>query len=269
MQLQPKDFERIKTHMLRLYGINLEKKEALVISRLSQLALNAGFHTFSDYVDAAFKNTVLMQQMVTKLTTNYTYFMREEKHYHFLTETALPELAQTNPRCRNLKVWSAGCSSGDEAYTTAVVMHEWLGQHWKECDFNVVGSDISHDMLVFARRGIYTEDALKGMPELWRNRYFAPAEPGTRSVSPELSRRVRFQELNLMQPFPSAFQNFNIIFCRNVMIYFTMERKVELLRRFYDALAPGGYLFIGTSETMPPEKPPFRYLSPAIYQKER
>lgn len=254
--------------MLRLYGINLEKKEALIISRLSQLAVNAGFQTFSDYVDAVFANNALMQQMVTKLTTNYTYFMREEKHYNFLAETALPELSKTYPRCQNLKVWSAGCSSGDEAYTGAVVMREWLGQHWKSCDFNVIGSDISHDMLTFARRGVYTEDTLKGLPEAWRNRYFKPEEPGKRIVSPELSQKVRFQELNLMQPFPVGFQNFHIIFCRNVMIYFKMERKIELLRRFYDALLPGGYLFIGTSETMPAEKPPFRYLSPAIYQKE-
>lgn len=269
MNISDSDFEQVRAFMLKQYGINLEKKRSLIEGRLSQLVEENGCDSFRDYVSAAMTNPKLQQQMVTRLTTNYTYFQREEVHFNYMVKEAVPAMLADNPHKRSLKLWSAGCSSGDEPYTISIFLREMMAAGSPISMYSIQATDISDDMLQHAQQGCYTEDNLKTLSPALRAKYLTPAGEGEWKLSPLVAAPIRFSKLNLMQPFPIGFQRFDIIFCRNVMIYFTQETRKELTQKFYDALNPGGYLFIGLSENIPGAKVGFQMMRPSVFQKAR
>lgn len=239
------------------------------MGRLSNTIITMGYSSFTEYIDhvTSSKNPADLEVMLNKLTTNYTYFMREEAHFNFFRDTILPYLLSTKKN-KVLSIWSAGCSSGEEPYTISMLLKESLGAQAALWDTRVLATDISQNALNAAKQAVYDEESLKNLSPSWKSKYFVKtAEPGIYSVSPAIKSNVIFQTFNLMDPIRFRLK-FDVIFCRNVMIYFDQNTKDGLIQRFYDAAAPGGYLLIGHSETINKEKTPFKYIMPATYRKE-
>lgn len=255
--------------MLQNYGINLEGKMSLIEGRLHSILAKRGFGSFSAFIEYVEndKTGEAVTLLVSKLTTNYTYFMREDQHYNYMTATALPELEKT-VKNKDLRIWSAGCSSGEEPYTTAMVLSEYFGLKRHEWELTVLATDISQKVLGEAKRGIYTADKLSHLSESMKRKYFVQLSAEEYRISDEIKNGVHFGVFNLMDPLPFK-RKFHIIFCRNVMIYFNGKTREALAERYYDAIEPGGYLFIGLSETLSNLKTRFTYVKPAIYRKER
>jgi len=270
MALEEHDFQRLKAYMQQHFGINLENKQTLVEGRLVNVIAQAGYSSFHEYVEAALSDQTgsMISLLTTRLTTNYSYFMREDKHYQYLSQTVLPEWT-AKISDRDLRIWSAGCSSGEEAYTAAMVLHEYFGSMKAGWDTKILATDISERVLHEAQVAVYPAQRLERMPELWRSRYFTKEGPDSYRVRPEIQREVVFAHYNLMDSFSRFRKRFHVIFCRNVMIYFDNPTKIELARKFCDALEVGGYLFIGLSETISGMEPRLRQVSSAIYRRER
>jgi chemotaxis protein methyltransferase CheR len=268
LKLEESDFVRIKDYILLNYGINLTKKATLIEGRLAQHVLSLGFSSFHDYTNAVFQKPDLVQQMVVRLTTNFTYFMREPIHYEFLSKKVLPEFAQQPGYSRGLKIWSAGCSTGDEAYTASITIHEFMSKQGKPVPYTIHATDIDDDVMAAAKQGTYNAENIKGLDERTRKQYFKPLDNEKFQIVPEITKHVTFSKLNLMKPFPAGFSGFHIIFCRNVMIYFTPETKKMVIQKFYDALAPGGYLILGLSEIISSPTAGLKNMKSSIYQKE-
>lgn len=269
LTLSQQDFTRLVQFVKQNYGIDLSKKMQLIMGRLSNTIISLGYSSFSDYIDHVIskKNPADLEVMLNKLTTNYTYFMREEAHFKFLQNTILPYLLSTKKN-KVLSIWSAGCSSGEEPYTISMILKETLGAQAALWDTRVLATDISQNALKAAKEAVYDEESLKNLSPSWKSRYFVKtAEKGVFSVAPAIKSNVIFQTFNLMDPIRFRLK-FDVIFCRNVMIYFDQGTKDSLIQRFYDATAPGGYLLIGHSETINKEKTPYKYLMPATYRKE-
>lgn len=269
MTIEEKDFQRIKAYMKEHFGINLEKKQTLVEGRLVNVITQAGYTNFHDYIDAAIndKTGKMISLLTTRLTTNYSYFMREDAHYKFLADVALPEW--TNKiRDKDLRIWSAGCSSGEEAYTMAMVISEHFGLNKSGWDTKILATDISDRVLEEAKAATYPGPRLEKMPESWKRKFFASAGDDNFKVKPVITDEVVFANFNLMEPFNRFKRKFHVIFCRNVMIYFDNPTKARLATKFCDALEVGGYLFVGLSETIAGMEPRFKQLPSAIYRRE-
>lgn len=270
LTLSQEDFQRLVYFVKSNYGIDLSKKMQLIMGRLSNTILSMGFHSFTEYIDHILsgKNPADLEVMLNRLTTNYTYFMREESHFQFFEDTILPYLLNTK-KDRILSIWSAGCASGEEPYTISMLIKEALGRQAALWDTRVLATDISQNALRAAKEAVYDEAALKNLPPSWQAKYFAKTDrEGLFTVAPSIKSNVIFQTFNLMDPIRFRLK-FDVIFCRNVMIYFDQNTKDGLIQRFYDATAAGGYLLIGHSETINKEKTPYKYLMPATYRKDK
>jgi len=268
MHIDDQDFFRLRDYIKTNFGVNLEKKRTLIEGRLSNFILHEGFESFHDYIEDVFKDRsgAKINTLMTKLTTNYTYFMREETHYRFMEEVALPYWTSVI-RDRDLRIWSAGCASGEEAYTTVMVLHEWFGPKKREWDTTVLATDISLKVLEMAKHGVYPEEHFDHLPKTWRDKYFTKIGDESYRIKDALAKEVVFNQFNLMGEFSRFRKKFHIIFCRNVMIYFDTPTKAALAKRFHDALEVGGYLFIGLSETLSGISGNFQQIAPAIYRR--
>ena len=267
LTLTDQDFQRLYRYIKQHYGIDLSKKKQLIVSRLSHTLSAQGYPDFSSYVDDILsgRDPDMVTAMLNKLTTNYTYFMREEAHFKLFSETILPYLEQTK-KDKVLSIWSAGCSSGEEPYTISIILKEYFANKpgW---DTRVLATDISQNVLRSAVNAVYDEDSLKELSPAWKKKYFRPGEaPGTYHVTQDLRNNVIFRTFNLMDPIKFRLK-FDVIFCRNVMIYFDQETKEALVKRFFDATNDGGYLLIGHSEGLNKATTPYKYLKPATYRK--
>lgn len=268
LKINDKEFERLVTYMRDNYGINLTHKRALVEGRLSNSLVELGYSNYNDYMDMCFADVTgkEIDKLIIKLTTNHTYFMREPEHYSFLTSTVLPFIKEVN-KTKSMRIWSAGCSSGEEAYTTAMHISEYLGAEKKDWDTRILATDISLKILSSAQEGVYAASGMQDLPDAWKTKYFDKCEDDKYKVKKALRDEVIFRTFNLMEDIPFKKAPFDLIFCRNVMIYFEMETKIELVKRFYDVLRPGGYLFIGHAESIPRDTTNYEYIKPAIYRK--
>jgi chemotaxis protein methyltransferase CheR len=268
MKIGEQDFKRLKEYMLKNYGLNFENKMTLIEGRLSNLISKMGFNDFHEYVESVLREPTeeKLSTLVSKLTTNYTLFMREPQQYEFLSDTILPELSDRFRR-GELRVWSAGCSSGEEPFTIAITLKKYFKANSRAFGASILATDISDNVLTHARSGKYAETQLKELDPDTRLTYFKKLDGDMYQVSDELRRMIRFEKFNLMHPFANPYQKYHIIFCRNVMIYFKNETKQELVRKFFDKLEPGGYFFVGLSETLHNIETRFEYVRPAIYRK--
>lgn len=260
------DFHRLVQFLQENYGIDLSKKRQLISSRLSNALKERGYQDFKSFLEHLFrtKDPADLELILDKLTTNYTFFLREKDHFTYFQEHILPELAEKHRQHKVLSIWSAGCSSGEEPYTLSIYLKEFFGPHASQWDTRILATDISHQALAKAQAGIYQVPA--DMPEAWLKRYFTPVNGSSQyAVSPEIKRNVIFRPFNLMDPIRFRLK-FDVIFCRNVMIYFNQETRDGLVRRFYDAMNPGGYFFISHSESLN-QNPLFQPVAPAIYRK--
>lgn len=266
LDMTDEDFNRLSRYIKAQYGINLTQKRQLVTSRLASLLSEKGYTSYTPFVNELLekKEAATMELVLNRLTTNYTFFMREQEHYNFFEKTALPELTHRHQRDKVLAIWSAGCSSGEEPYNISMYIKDFLGAQADQWDTRVLATDISQRALTAARRGIY--ELPETIPESWRRRYFVKEKGSEQyAVAPAIRDNVIFQTFNLMDPIRFRLK-FDVIFCRNVMIYFDQPTKEALVRRFYEATAPGGYLMIGHSESLD-KNTPYRAVAPSTFQK--
>ncbi|MBR5509191.1 MAG: protein-glutamate O-methyltransferase CheR [Lachnospiraceae bacterium] len=268
LNLTDADFHRLYTYIQKNYGIDLSKKKKLIVSRLSNELSKKGYRDFAPYVDTIVsgKDPISTTAMLNKLTTNYTYFLREESHFDFMMSTVLPAITRKHEKDKTLAIWSAGCSSGEEPYTISMYLMEYFGSRASQWDTRILATDISQQILNTAMNPAYTDAELAQVPPAWRKKYFVKQSSTIYTVAPKIRENVIFQTFNLMDPIRFRKQ-FDLIFCRNVMIYFDQPTKSALAQRFYDATVPGGYLFIGHSEGLNKESNPYQYIKPSIYQK--
>lgn len=267
IHITDKEFITLTKYVKTKYGIDLTKKRVLIEGRLTQELHRRGFTTFQQYIDVVFQDQsgTEIVNMLNKLTTNLSYFMRENEHFNYLFNQVLPYFERTR-RNHSLHIWSAGCSTGQEAYNIEMVIDEYFGDRKSEWDTTMLATDISMRVLTKAQKGIYTADELKDLPAKWRQKYLRPLPDGTFQICDQIRKQVIFRPGNLMEQFHFK-KPFDLIFCRNVMIYFDNETKAALVNKFYDWTAPGGYLFIGHSESINGTGSRYSYIQPAIYQR--
>jgi len=266
IKINDNDFNRLEEFIHRGFGINLENKKNLIEGRLGKTILDMGFSNFTEYVDylLSSKSPEALETLINKVTTNHTYFMRENSHFEFFQNNVLPEI-EKNSKTRSPGIWSAACSTGEEPYTMSIILLEYFKNKPQSWDTRILATDISRRVLSIAKTGAYSEESLKEIPEGWKNQYFTRTDGGYK-VRKQVMDNVVFREFNLMDPIKFK-TNFDCIFCRNVMIYFDQQTKDALIQRFYNVLNPGGYLLIGHSETLNKATSPFKYLMPATYRK--
>jgi chemotaxis protein methyltransferase CheR len=249
------------------YGIDLSKKKQLIEGRLSNMVESKGMKSFSEYIHSIKRNDKdEISMLINKLTTNYTYFYREENHFKYLREVILPFEEQTN-KSKTISIWSAGCSSGEEPYTLAMIINDYFKLKRLTWRVEILATDISQNVLDKAREAVYTEDCIKNLPQLYKTRFFKKIEEKKYEVIPEIKNQITFKTFNLMKPIVEK-NKYNVIFCRNVMIYFNAATKIELVNKFYQANQTGGYLMIGHAETIQRGQSNYKYICPAIYKKE-
>ncbi|MEM1485281.1 protein-glutamate O-methyltransferase CheR [Oscillospiraceae bacterium PP1C4] len=267
IKLTDEEFTALMTFVKKDYGINLMKKRVLIEGRLSNMLRERGLTSFQQYMDILFKDRTGTEvtNLLNKLTTNHSYFMRESEHFNYMVSHVLPYLEKNRPN-HDLRIWSAGCSAGQEAYTMAMAIDEYFGMQKNLWDTTILATDISNNILDKAKLAIFAADNIKDIPESWRKKYFTPLSDGNYQVCDKIRKQVVFKPHNLMEPF-SFKKPFDLIFCRNVMIYFDAQTKESLVNKFYDSTAVGGYLFIGHSEVINRETMKYTYIKPAIYQK--
>lgn len=243
----------------------------MVVGRLQKLLLAKGFKSFKDYYEYVVADTTgrALLEMIDRISTNHTYFFREKVHFEFLTDKVLPALAQ-KLACQGageIRIWCAGCSSGEEPYSAAMAFNEWKSSSGANVGAAILATDISTSALEKARSGIYQEESMQGVPAPYRLRYFVPRGGGRWQVVDEIREMVLFRRLNLMRTEYPFRRKFHVIFCRNVMIYFDLPTQRALVERFYRYTETGGYLFVGHSETLGRFGGPFVYVKPSIYRK--
>jgi len=271
MKISDSEFELIRTLVYERLGINLtEAKKSLVVGRLQKTIRSLGFSSFRQYYDHlnADRTGTALDALVNRITTNHTFFNRESNHFAFFSTKVLPEISQRLrlQNSRDLRLWSAGCSSGEEPYMLAMLMLEFFGSEYGLWDAGVLATDISARVLDKAITGIYSDENVGHVPA-FAKRYFTKLGTDSWAVTETVKREVTFRRFNLMNelfPFKRAF---HIIFCRNVMIYFDQPTRAGLIRRFHDNLMPGGYFFIGHSESLGREQALFDYVMPAVYRR--
>lgn len=262
------EFLRIAGYMKQRYGIDLGQKKVIMNGRLENHIKSGGWGSFHAFMNDLEKDSSgrLEKELVNLLTTNHTYFMREFEHFEFFKSVVLPELRQKEQNTKDLRIWCGAASTGEEPYMIAMVLKDFFGLDASSWDTKVLATDISTKVLQQAVTGIYNEEQLKSIPDQWKRHFFKKTPDGMFKVKDELKQEVIFRQFNLMSPFPFK-KRMHTIFLRNVMIYFDENTKNELLQKVYDFLEPGGYLFIGMTETLDRGQVPFELVQPSIFRK--
>lgn len=247
------DYQIIRNFLSQSCGIVLGKdKEYLAISRLTGLLAKFNFASFTELSSVIQSNGLIAEKVkvaiVDAMTTNETFWFRDDMQFLELKETIFPELFVK--KTTDIKVWSAACSSGQEPYSISMCYEDVAALKGIRQTLQIIGTDISETILLEAKKAIYSQMALsRGLNIQATNRFFQQVQNGYQ-LNNSVTRKVRFQQLNLLKPF-SALGQFDIIFCRNVLIYFSEEVKTDILTRMVNSLVPGGYIFLSSTESMP------------------
>ncbi len=253
MDISAQDYQAICDFLVENSGIDLGKnKQYLVQSRLSPVLKKFDLASFSELVQGLSSLKPMSQQLkvavVDAMTTNETFWFRDSVQFSVLQDYVLPELLERKQG--SVKIWSAACSTGQEPYSISMCVERVIQKLGKPKNVQIIGTDISEAVLVQARQAVYSELAIsRGLDHYFKAHYFSPVADGYR-LNPEITNRVKFQPFNLLKPF-SVLGRFDVIFCRNVLIYFPEPIKVDILRRMADALEPGGTIFLSSTEAMP------------------
>lgn len=265
----------IRDLIYRETRINLgDSKRELVTARLGKRLRATGLHSFEAYCKALKADPASgeLYHLIDAISTNHTFFFREANHFAFLEQVILPqfERGELGPSS-TLRAWSCACSTGEEPYSVAIALEEFFAtrpaKRWQlEC------SDISTRVLGFAEKGVYPKDRLQQVKTDWRRKHFQKGErqmEGFYRIHPRIKQRMRFHRINLFQERYPWSEPFQIIFCRNVMIYFDRQTQEALVNRLARHLAPGGYLLIGHAESLAGVRHPYQTIRPAVYRLAR
>ena len=262
------DFNRVKAIVYNYAGIDLnESKKNLVYNRLSKRIRFLSMQTFSEYLDfVEAQGEAEFVHLINAITTNLTFFFRENHHFEYLINTVIPGLVSQNAAKKKIRVWSAGCSTGEEPYSIAIALKEAVPTGW---DAKVIATDLDSNVVNTGQRGVYKNDRLKGVSEERKKRWFlkgSGSQEGYVKVKPELQDIIEFGQLNLMDEWPLK-DAIDVIFCRNVVIYFDKPTQSKLFNRYADRLPNNGHLFIGHSESLYKVCDRFELLGQTIYKK--
>jgi len=262
------DFRRVQKVIGEYAGINLsEAKKSLVYNRLTKRLRGfemRSFREYLDYVDDHIEEE--FSHFVNAITTNLTFFFREEHHFDFLRDQELPRLLERNKASKRIRIWSAGCSTGEEPYSLAITVKENIPRGW---DVKILATDLDFNVVNHGKEGVYEERRVEGMTKKRLNRWFRKGSgenEGKVRVVDELKELVTFKQLNLMHDWPMR-GPFDLIFCRNVMIYFAKDTQKRLTDRYAKILADDGHLVIGHSESLFKVSDHFNLIGKTIYQK--
>lgn len=272
IHLTDKEFDEIRAIVYSRFGIALgEQKRSLVIGRLRKLALQKGFSSFAELVDFIKKDAsgLSLQEMIDRISTNHTFFFREPQHFTMLSQRVFPEIVEKLKKSgsKDLRIRCAASSTGEEPYSILMTLMEFMGKDYPLWQAGLLATDVSSRVIEIARRGIYTTDQVQNIPEKQRNCYFNRLDQDNWQFKNESRKEITFRLFNLMNPVFPFRKPFHIIFCRNVMIYFDTPTRNELINKLFQITAPGGYLFIGHSESIRGSDCPFEYVQPAVFRK--
>lgn len=272
-KLSDEEFRKLSEFIFNGYGIKMpDIKRIMLQSRLQKRLKELNMSSFQEYVQYVFSeegqaNEVI--HMIDVVSTNKTDFFREPIHFEFLTNTALPELVEETPLHKTIKIWSAGCSSGEEPYTIAMVLSEFkeLRPYF---DFKILGTDISSRILRTAVDAIYKEVRVEGIPLNLKRKYLLRSKDRTNPtvrITQELRQRVFFERLNFMDNSYNVADQFDVIFCRNVLIYFDRQTQERVINKLCSKLRSGGFFFLGHSESITSLNVPLTQIKPTIFRR--
>jgi chemotaxis protein methyltransferase CheR len=275
-ELSPANFKKLSQAIYKACGINLpDSKRILVEGRIKKRIRKTNHQDFDDYFNYLFSTDGLKIELVPLidvLTTNKTDFFRESAHFDFLVRTAFPAILKANGESvikKKIKVWSAGCSTGEEPYTLAIVLNEYFQDDVVK-PFSIYASDISTEVLQKAKLGVYGLDEIDVVPLHLKKKYFLKSKNNSENivrVVPELRSQIEFTRINLIDGHYNVPEEMDIIFCRNVLIYFDKQTQEQVINKLCRYLKPGGYLLLGHSETITGLKVPLRRAASTVYQK--
>ncbi len=272
-QLNDKEFEKLSTFIYSNFGIKMPKEKRIMLqSRLQKRLKALQMTSFSEYIEYVFRkqgNAEEIIYMIDEVSTNKTDFFREPVHFDFITNIVLPEIFSKDGRYKKIKVWSAGCSTGEEVYTLAITFAE-AKQNYPGIDFEILGTDISNKVLYHAAQGIYKDDRIFNVPFEIKKKYFLKSKDTQKKlvrVIPSLRNKTRFGRLNFMDASYGLNDNFDIIFCRNVLIYFDRITQEKVINKLCRHLNTDGYFFLGHSESITNINVPLKQIKPTFFRK--
>ncbi len=272
-KLSKSDFERLRQLIYEQSGINLNAdKRTMLELRIKRRLRSLNHGSFEEYCHYLFGAQGLRQEIVHLIdvvSTNKTDFFREPEHFDFLMQKAVPELVARSSNGRPWLVWSAGCATGEEPYTLAMLLQAWSEEH-PGFRFKVLATDISTTVLAKAEKGIFSQEVVRPVPVAMQKKYFLRSRDRSSNlmrVVPELRRQVEFRRLNFMDADFGLSEKMEAIFCRNVMIYFDRSTQERIVQKLARHLLPGGYLFVGHSETLHDLDVPLTAVAPALYRR--
>lgn len=272
-QLTQDEFDKLSRFIYKESGIKMPPvKRVMLQSRLQKRLRELSMTTFKEYCDYVFSKEGFNNEIIHMLdvvSTNKTDFFREPVHFDFLTDHVLPEFIEKQQGSKHLKVWSAGCSSGEEPYTIAIVLANFAEKH-PSFDFSIIGTDISTQILQKAVDGVYKEDRVSIVPLETKRKYFLRSKDRanpTVKVAPNIRKKVRFGRLNFMDNSYDIPETFDVVFCRNVLIYFDRETQERVIDKLCTKLRSGGYFFLGHSESIMNMNLPLKQIKPTIFQR--
>lgn len=263
------EFRRISMYLKDRYGIDMTHKKEIMDGRLSNMIRIRGFDNYDAYMNTLMQDPSgeMEKELVNLLSTNHTYFMREFEHFEYMKKVVLPYLRKREENIQDLRIWCGAASSGEEPYTLAMLLVDFFGLEHDKWDTTVLATDISTGVLQTAVRGVYKKEQIAELPDNWKRRFFRSVGEGEYfAITDELKNEVLFRQFNLMDDFPFR-KKLHVIFLRNVMIYFDRPTKQNLIKKLYDVLEPGGYLFVGRTETIEKGNVPFELVEPSIFRK--
>ena len=261
--LTKEQYRRIQDWLYQVSGIDLKiGKENLVKNRLAKRIRTLGLSDFDAYIRYVEqdKSRKELLTLIDSMTTNKTSFFRERVHFDYIANHLIPDWSQR----RDIRIWSAGCSSGEEPYSLSMLLFD---KYAAASSTRILATDISDSILEQARTGIYRADQVVDLPTHYKTAYMQKKNGEHYSVKPDVRSTIRFANLNLMANWPMK-GPFDLILCRNVMIYFDRQTQERLINRYYELLRPGGHLFIGHSESLASVNHPFSYCQPAVYKRD-
>jgi len=264
-----RDFDYLRKLSNERTGIVVsDDKYDMFYSRLSRRVRKLGLRNFSEYCDLIRneERDEEVLELVNAITTNLTAFFRENHHFDYLASSVLPDLMLRNASSRKIRIWSAGCSTGEEPYSLAIMLRETLPAGW---DARILATDIDSNVLQQAASAVYPEERIKGLPKQRLKRWFLRGKgkhAGRVRLKPEVRQLIDFDQLNLMQRW-ALDEPMDVIFCRNVIIYFDKPTKRRLVERYADAMKSDGHLFIGHSESLFKLTDRFELIGNTIYRR--
>ncbi len=271
-KMSEKDFNRLSHFIYTEYGIKMPPaKKVMLQSRLQKRLRELNIASYREYTDYVFSKEGESEiiHMIDVVSTNKTDFFREPAHFEFLTNYVLPEFVQINQSRRPLKLWSAGCSSGEEPYTISIVLNEFLEKQ-PAFDYSIFATDISTIVLEKAVTAVYHEDRVAMIPMSLKKKYLLKSKDKEQKnvrIVPALRHRVHFQRLNFMDNTYNVNETFDVVFCRNVLIYFDRETQEKVINKLCRNLRKDGYFFLGHSESITSIDVPLRQVKPTVFQR--